>query len=220
MGNINNYKHGYAGKKRTRLYNTWLNMKQRCYNENVESFKYYGGAGITICDEWKNDFESFKEWALSNGYKNNLTIDRIDVHGNYEASNCRWITNSEQQMNKRNNHYISYHGVIKTLTEWSTELGLGIKTIERRLNNGWGVERAFSAPLMPKIKDLKDKKFGKLLVVELDHTNKYAYWLCICDCGNEKIVRGDYLSGGLVKSCGCLRKNNAGRPKKEGKNES
>ena len=87
-----NLKHGMAG---TRLYNIWDKMKSRCYKESNNRYNRYGGRGITVCNEWKNDFQAFYDWAIANGYNDELTIDRIDVNGNYEPSNCQWLTTSE-----------------------------------------------------------------------------------------------------------------------------
>jgi len=88
------YKHGEA-KNRTRLYNIWADMACRCRDFNTPYYKYYGERGIKVCKEWKDDYITFKKWALANGYKNHLTIDRIDNDGNYEPDNCQWITNAE-----------------------------------------------------------------------------------------------------------------------------
>lgn len=94
--------HGQAKGQHTRIYNIFHGMKKRCYNANSKSYKYYGGRGIKICDEWLNDFEAFLRWSMDNGYQENLTIDRINVNGDYCPNNCRWITMAEQQRNKRN----------------------------------------------------------------------------------------------------------------------
>ena len=115
-----------------RLYQTWVDMKRRCYAKNRESYKYYGLRGISVCDEWKNDFEKFKTWAMANGYEENLTIDRIDVNGNYEPHNCKWSTIREQNNNKRTNKVLEFEGEQHTISEWSRITGIGESTINKR----------------------------------------------------------------------------------------
>lgn len=87
--------------KNQRLYRIWIGMRQRCYNQVSSAYKHYGARGICVCDEWKNSFEMFENWAVNNGYKETLSIDRIDVNGNYEPHNCRWVTMKVQNNNKR-----------------------------------------------------------------------------------------------------------------------
>lgn len=94
--------------KNHRLYTIWIDMRRRCYNKNRANYVHYGAKGIKVCNEWNKDFKNFQDWALNNGYQDNLTIDRIDVDGNYEPDNCRWVTTFEQNNNMHNNHKIEY----------------------------------------------------------------------------------------------------------------
>lgn len=137
------------GKSNSRLYRTYMHMKERCFSKSDKRYKEYGGRGITICDEWsgKSGFENFYKWSMENGYADNLTIDRIDVNGNYEPSNCRWTNMRVQQNNRRNNHTLEYNGETKTLSQWSEITGIKSITILNRLRLGWSVEKALSEPV-------------------------------------------------------------------------
>lgn len=117
---------------RTRQYNIWSGMKARCYNSNAEKYKVYGARGIKICDEWKNDFLNFYNWTINNGYSDELSIDRIDVNGNYEPSNCRWATSIEQSRNKQNTLYYTIEGVKKPFREWCETYNVDYKTAHNR----------------------------------------------------------------------------------------
>lgn len=130
-----NHKHKQSG---TRLYNIWQGIKERCYNEHSPSYSRYGGRGIRVSDEWKNDFSKFYEWALSNGYRDDLTIDRINNSGNYEPGNCRWATKTEQARNRRSNINIKIGNATKTLYEWCEIFDLDFKTVVARYHrNGF-----------------------------------------------------------------------------------
>jgi hypothetical protein len=121
-------------------------MKTRCSNPNASRYSNYGGRGISVCDEWQ-EFINFKDWALSTGYKDNLTIDRIDVNGNYEPANCRWATRKEQANNKTTSHLITYKNETKTMSQWADVLGFELDTLKRRIYLGWSVEKAFTTSL-------------------------------------------------------------------------
>ena len=135
------YKHG---ERYSRLYAIWCHMKARCCNSNNHAYNLYGGRGITICDEWKNNYSAFKDWAINNGYKDNLTIDRIDVNGNYEPKNCKWATRKEQANNTRTNRYITYNNETHTLAEWSDITGIQRDVIKSRIEKGWNLDDVFS----------------------------------------------------------------------------
>ena len=135
------------GMSETRLYTTWLGMKARCNRPTEQNYYLYGGRGISVCDEWEKSFESFKDWALENGYTDKLTIDRKDTNGNYCPENCKWSTVYEQANNKRNNHFIDAFGLHLTVAQWSRRSGIGVATILRRVNFlGWSGQDAVSVP--------------------------------------------------------------------------
>lgn len=128
--------HGYTGE---RLYKTYNGMLARCRNEKEPCYKDYGGRGISVCDEWL-DFIVFKDWSLSNGYSEELTIDRIDVNGNYEPSNCRWTDLTTQANNKRSNVILEYKGENKTIAEWCKYLGIDYNKFYHQLSKGKTIE--------------------------------------------------------------------------------
>lgn len=134
-------------KTDTRLFRIWKGIKGRCFNKNNNKFKNYGGRGILICDEWKNDFKAFYDWAMANGYQDDLTIDRIDNNGNYEPLNCRWVSQKVQQNNKSNSYFIEYNGKSLTLSQWAELYGLNYSTVKSRLSYGWTIEKALFTPV-------------------------------------------------------------------------
>jgi hypothetical protein len=154
MGKIN-YKHGLSAKNR-RLYNIWKKMLDRCYNKKNNRYLRYGGrstAPITVCEAW-HDVTTFFEWALANGYKDNLTIDRIDTNGNYCPENCRWADDIRQANNRRTSHVITIHGEALTIAEWERKFGYKAHFIQNRLKNGWS---EYDAVMTPPKNTKKDK---------------------------------------------------------------
>jgi hypothetical protein len=117
-------------------------MRQRCSNPNNLKFKNYGNRGIKVCKLWNKSFQNFRMWALKNGYKKGLTIDRINVDGNYEPSNCRWVTNKIQQNNRRNNHVVDG----KTIAEWADQSNLSYSAILKRVSKGMSPQEAINKP--------------------------------------------------------------------------
>lgn len=116
----------------TRLYRIWTHMRGRCYTKSDKKYKNYGGRGIKICSDW-NDFSNFESWAYSNGYNDNLTIERIDVNGDYEPDNCTWISVSAQTANKTTSHYFKYHNKIYSLKELVNIFDKSYKYLHREL---------------------------------------------------------------------------------------
>lgn len=134
------------GLYRSRLYRIHHCMMSRCYLPKHSSYSRYGGRGISVCEEW-HDFMNFYNWAMSNGYDDKLTIDRIDNNGNYEPNNCRWVTRMEQSNNISRNRILEYGGKCMTISEWSRELGIDKNTFYKRIKSGWSVKRAITEPV-------------------------------------------------------------------------
>ena len=136
-------KHGFANKER--LYQTWKNMRRRCFDPTNNRWSHYGGRGITICPEW-NDYAVFRTWAMANGYTDELTIDRIDVNGNYYPENCRWVDAKTQANNVSRNHLIDIDGQKMTMAELADSLGLSYSALQHRIDRGWDINKIISTP--------------------------------------------------------------------------
>jgi hypothetical protein len=129
------------GLSHTRIHKIWRNMKDRCYNPNHDRFHCYGGRGITVCSDWKNEFMSFYIWAMNNEYNDELSIERVNVNGPYSPENCSWVSPSMQYRNKQGTLYATINGVTKPLANWAEEEGINYKTITTRYYRGWHGER-------------------------------------------------------------------------------
>lgn len=147
LSHIGNPTHGHCY---SRIYRIYAKIKRRCFVAEDIAYPRYGRRGITMCDEWKKDFMSFYNWSLNNGYKDNLSIDRIDNDGNYEPSNCRWSDNYIQANNKRNNKLYTYQGKTMTLGMWCREKNMNYKVVWYRLSKGYSFEEAITKPIIRK----------------------------------------------------------------------
>lgn len=152
---VANTTHGQTG---SRLYIIWQSMRARCENPHKHDYDYYGGRGITVCEEW-HDFANFMQWAERTGYQENLTIDRIDANKGYNPVNCRWVTMHEQNRNRRSNVNITYHGVTRCLSDWAATFGIKTVTLwERIFRYHWDIERAFTTPVRKQYSHHKPKE--------------------------------------------------------------
>lgn len=150
----------YFGMSRTRVYRCYKSMLYRCYYPSCNDYKHYGARGICVCNEWRDDtwgFIKFYAWALNNGYSDNLTLDRIDVNGNYCPENCRWVTWKEQQNNKRVNVVIYYKGMYKTLMEWSEYLNIPYYVLGNRYERGVSVDKLLDKNILDPQKHIEYK---------------------------------------------------------------
>ena len=128
-------------------YNSYKSMMSRCYREKDASYKYYGGRGIAVCEEWHNIL-NFEKWVEDHPYFEGATLDRIDSNGNYEPSNCRWATMFEQCKNRRNSVLIEFNGEIHNITEWARITGIKRGTLNTRYSRGWSAERILTSPVV------------------------------------------------------------------------
>lgn len=134
------------GLSKTRMFKIWAGVRKRCNNPNTKSYNHYGGRGIKMCESWDTYVNFFND--MKEGYRDDLTLERIDPNGNYEKSNCRWASSKEQARNKRNSNYITIGEESLTAAEWSERSGTMSSTILWRVKNGWDVKRAiFGCPV-------------------------------------------------------------------------
>lgn len=131
----------FKDSKKKRIYSIWYSMKKRCNNPKTNSYERYGGRNISYCDEWEK-FSNFFNWAISNGYDEDLTLDRIDNDKNYEPNNCRWVTWKEQANHKSTNRLIKSCGKTQTISQWAEELNINKNTLKGRLDNNWDISKA------------------------------------------------------------------------------
>lgn len=129
-----------------RIHNIWSLIKGRCHNKNNPSYSYYGGRGIFVCQPWRDNYITFKKWALANGYSRFLTIERIDNNAGYSPSNCRFATRKEQARNMRSNIWITFKGKRQCLAAWSEETGIHPETLTYRIKKNWPLGKLFSPP--------------------------------------------------------------------------
>lgn len=170
----------------TTTYNTWHSMKQRCYNENTNGYKNYGGRGIIVCDRWLDRESGFLKFLEDMGERPSKkhTLDRIDNNGNYEPGNCRWATLEQQAINRRTAKIITYKDRTMTLTQWANERGIKPSTLSERLRRGWRLERALNFVKEPKCTNCSGKhyttfcynKIRKPVAKKGRRTREYEYW--------------------------------------------
>ena len=184
------------GMTHTRIYNIWVGIRQRCEREVHPSYRNYGGKGITVCGEW-HEFIPFYKWAVENGYSDDLTIDRIDTNGNYEPSNCRWVTMKVQGNNKNTNHLIEYDGETYNIQTLCEKTGINRNTFYARLSHGWSVEDAVNKPIHPK----KERRIIGMAISIKEASrilNGSPAWIrSLC----ERNLIGDAYSNGNKRMC-------------------
>lgn len=177
-----------------RLRHIWHKIIGRCENEKNKNYKYYGGKGIKVCAAWHDPYQFF-QWAMSNGYSEELTIDRIDYKGNYGPDNCRWVTIKKQQNNKSDNRYETINGTTKTVQEWIEYFGVDAGMVRSRLARGWEFEKSISLP--------SEKRYRGLKVICIDTGETFESFK---KAGEKYGVSGEKIRlavlGGSTDCCG------------------
>lgn len=205
-------------KENKHLYGIWCKMKQRCLEPDSDRYKDYGGRGITVAQEWINNFDTFADWAKDNGYVDGLTIDRIDNDGNYCPGNCRWLTRREQNRNKRTNKMVTYMGETKPLIVWCEELGLKYDPIHNRIDKGWDVELAFKTPLASEYESFSSicRRHGIHPATARDRIKKFGWDFdkavntpCVGRGANSKTYNPEQFGTAECGVCGKVFKRNS-----------
>lgn len=196
-----------GNKSKERLYRIWIGMRSRCKNVSDSAYKHYGARGIRVCDEWGKSYDAFREWAYANGYDENAsygkcTLDRIDVNGNYEPSNCRWANMQEQSFNRTNSKPIEFNGKSLTVGQWALEIGVDPHLLIRRLDLGWSVEKTLTTPAHGADAEARQRQRKRVVCVEtgkiFDSIKSAANW---ADVGASTIqhalLKPTFIAGGF-----------------------
>lgn len=187
-------KHGLSNHP---LYHVWSSMKRRCYNKSERAYKWYGALGITICDEWLNDFTVFYNWAMTNGYEPGLSIERIKNELGYSPENCKWIKVAEQNANRTYNHKILYDGKTNTLAEWSRILGFDYMLILQRIRFGKSFEEAISYRSLTQKKPVVVINTQSKETFLFDGVTDCAKQLEVTQSAVSHAIKGKFLIGGV-----------------------
>lgn len=188
----------YADKQKRRIHTAWKNMLGRCENKQHVSYKFYGGRGITVCEVWKT-FQPFYEWAIANGYADNLTIDRINNNEGYSPSNCRWVTAKTNERNRNNNRRITLNGETRCVSDWAERLGISPQALTERLDSGaWTVEEALT--FGKNGRPVKQPLFKKA-VIQISKNGEFVQrWDSIGDAASALNIPASNISRALTKS--------------------
>lgn len=167
-------KHTTHDLSKTRIYQTWADMKARCNNSNNNAYRHYGGRGIKVCDKWNEDFMNFYNWAMKNGYEDTLTIDRIDVDGNYEPNNCRWANWKTQANNKVKTRKITIYGETKRAYDFEQIYGIKAQLLIDRYDKGYRDDKLVYKGNLTHFRKCKNKRDSKGRFIKNEKNNEVS----------------------------------------------